>query len=86
MTSTRSVNVGRTGNAHPLWDGLPDGGTYVEVTDAVGYVEVFASSLGVADGVRNFVHMEWQLFHNPTQGVLQVQLEVARRTSSPFST
>ena len=35
-------------------------------------------SLGVADGVHNFVHMEWQLFPNPTQGVLQVQLGVAQ--------
>ena len=60
------------------WVGLPDGTYCVEVTDAVGCVEVFCDSLGVADGVHNFVHMEWQLFPNPTQGVLQVQLGVAQ--------
>jgi len=69
---------GGTGNASIAWDGLPEGAYCVEVTDAAGCMEVFCDSLGVADGVHNFVHMDWQLFPNPTQDVLQVQLEAAQ--------
>ena len=65
-------------NASIAWVGLPDGAYCVEVTDGAGCMEVFCDSLGVADNVHNFVHMEWQLFPNPTQGVLQVQLGVAQ--------
>ena len=57
---------------HPLH------GMGCQTAPTAGCMEVFCDSLGVADGVHNFVHMDWQLFPNPTQGVLQVQLEVAQ--------
>ena len=41
-------------------------------------MEVFCDSLGVADNVHNFVHLEWQMFPNPTQDVLHVKLGVAQ--------
>lgn len=69
---------GGTGNLSVAWGGLPDGTYCVEVTDAVGCVDVFCDSLGTVDNVDNVAHLDWRLFPNPTNHALHVHLESAQ--------